>query len=84
VTEVIENYKDNNFSLYPNPTNGYIYLHSEENIANIILFDMVGQKRFQRKIKNGFIDLTNLSSGIYLLRVEFSNGKTQTTKVIKE
>ena len=84
VTGVIENDKDNNFSLYPNPTNGSIYLQSEENIANIILFDLIGQKRFQKKINNGFIDLTNLSSGIYLLRIEFSNGKTQTTKVIKE
>lgn len=84
VTGVIENDNDNHFSLYPNPTYGPIYLKSEENIANIILFDMIGQKVFQKKINNGFIDLTNLSSGIYLLRIEFSDGKTQTTKVIKE
>jgi len=84
VTGLIENEKDNNFSLYPNPTNGSIYIQSEENIANIILFDMTGQKKYLNKPNNGFIDLTNLSAGIYLLRIEFWNGKTQTTKVMKE
>lgn len=84
VTAVVENDTGNNFSLYPNPSDGSIYIQSEENIANIILFDMIGQKRLQQKINNGVIDLTNLSSGIYLLSIEFSNGKTQTTKVIKE
>jgi polyhydroxybutyrate depolymerase len=84
VTAVVENDTGNNFSLYPNPSDGSIYLQSEENIANIILFDMIGHKRLQQKINNGVIDLTNLSSGIYLLSIEFSNGKTQTTIVIKE
>ena len=84
VTRIIEPEKDINFSLYPNPTNGSIYLQSEEKIANIILFDMTGQKRFLKKRNDGVIDLTNLSSGIYLLRIELSNGKTQATKVMKE
>ncbi len=84
VTGVVENVKDNSFYLYPNPTNGSIYLQSEENIANIILFDMIGQQRFLKIINDGYIDLSHLSSGIYLLMIEFSNGKSQTTKVIKE
>jgi polyhydroxybutyrate depolymerase len=84
VTGVIEPSKGISFSMYPNPTNGTAYLKSEEKIANIILFDMTGQKKYLNKQNNGFIDVANLSSGIYFLRVEFSNGKTQTTKVMKE
>lgn len=84
VTGVVENVKDNSFYLYPNPTNGSIYLQSEENIANIILFDMIGQQRFLKIINDGYIDLSHLSSGIYLLMIEFSNGKTKTIKVMKE
>jgi polyhydroxybutyrate depolymerase len=84
ITGVIENERDKHFSLYPNPTHGTIYFQSEEKITNVTLFDMIGQKRFLKKVNDGFIDLTNLSSGIYLLRIEFSNGKIQTTKVVKE
>ena len=84
VTVIIEPEKDISFSLYPNPTNGYINFQSEEKITSIFLFDMIGQKKFLKKPNDGFINLTNLSSGMYLLRIEFSNGKIQTTKVIKE
>jgi hypothetical protein len=84
VTGVIENGKENNFSLYPNPTNGPIYLHSKENITHIILFDMIGQQRFLKTINDGNIDMSHLSSGMYLLWIEFSNGKTKTIKVKKE
>lgn len=84
VIGVIDPSKDISFSLYPNPTNGKVHFQSEEKITNVTLFDMVGQKRVLKKVNDGFIDLTNFSSGTYLLRIEFSNGRTQAAKVIKE
>ena len=82
-TSVVDNLQDTQFSLYPNPTNGTIYLNSEEKIEGIVLLDMTGRKELLRKSSAGILDLTNLKSGMYFLRIEFSNDKTHTTKVVK-
>jgi len=84
VTGVIDPPQDISLSLYPNPTNGTVYFQSEEKIATVALFDMIGQKRVLEKVNHKSVDLTNLKSGIYFLKIEFANGKTETTKVIKK
>ena len=84
VTGDIELPNNMRFSFYPNPTNGILYFQSEENIISITVVDMIGQERVLKKKNDGFIDLTHLKSGIYLLSIEFSCGKTQTAKVMKE
>jgi polyhydroxybutyrate depolymerase len=83
-TGVIEPTQDKSVFLYPNPTNGALHFQSEEKITNIILLDMTGQKRALKKINDRGIDMTSLSSGMYLLKIEFLNGETQTTKVLKQ
>lgn len=71
-------------SLYPNPTNGVAYLQSEETITELNLFDITGKKWFLKKPSNGLIDLTHLRSGIYLLRVVFSDGHKRVIKLSKQ
>ena len=69
------------FSIYPNPANDFISVKSNENIESLEILSLEG-----RKIKSAnasTIDISNLSTGIYLLQVKTEEGKTGIKKVIK-
>jgi len=65
------------FNLYPNPSNNFSILDFGNNFidANLILLDYQGKVIFQDKIQNNShkIDVSNLTSGIYLLRISGKN-----------
>ncbi|MDA9295064.1 T9SS type A sorting domain-containing protein [bacterium] len=72
------------FSLYPNPvSNGKFSISTGENlIKNIELFDVNGKMVLSRSVKNKeSINISNLNSGIYILKVE-ENSKNATRKLI--
>ncbi len=76
----------NNFIIYPNPSNGQIYIKSKDVIgnANISIFDINGRKVFDQQLELDHIsniDASRLDSGIYLMRIE-GDGFTQTAKLI--
>jgi hypothetical protein len=73
-------------SLYPNPTNGVIYLNTDASFIgqNYIIIDYLGRKILSGKISsiNTVIEVNNLTKGIYLLNI--GDMKKQNFKVIKE
>ena len=69
--------------VYPNPADGYITIESKELINTIQLFDLSGSliNNFNNVSSNKeTIDISNLKSGVYLLRV---NG-TATVKITRK
>jgi hypothetical protein len=81
-----------NFHLSPNPTKGALrisYQGENENPANVVVTDMVGKKVMTEQIifSPGLtkeINLSRLSTGIYLINITNENGKTDVFKVVKE
>ncbi len=73
--------------IYPNPNKGSaaISLPANKGNAEIILYDLYGRtiKNWHRFNSNKII-VSNLSSGMYLLKVIFNDGKTATTKMVVE
>lgn len=71
------------FAIYPNPvTNGKLYIETNSDAAkNIRISDMSGKRVFYLKTEFKELDLSRLSSGIYILNVE-QDGKTATEKFI--
>ncbi|MDA9335470.1 T9SS type A sorting domain-containing protein [Flavobacteriaceae bacterium] len=67
--------------VYPNPTANRIYIQAE-NITKAELFDLMGRR--VRTTNQDQIDLTNISSGSYILQVTTQNNTTQTFKIIKQ
>ncbi|MEQ1555071.1 MAG: S8 family serine peptidase, partial [Ferruginibacter sp.] len=64
-----------NSTVYPNPTNGIIYLEGKNISGNIQILNTQGVLMFEKQIyhlKNGVdkvsIDLSNLPSGVYMLK----------------
>jgi len=69
--------------IFPNPANKRITLRSRNNIAvkNIIVYSILGQKVLITKDRS--VNVSNIKSGLYLVKIETTNG-TVTKKLVKE
>jgi hypothetical protein len=92
LTNAIEDNSASNFNIYPNPSNGKIYVSvtgNENYTAQLELLDMLGNKVFQKEIDitNGQnvkeVVLENVVKGIYLVRLNM-NGTIVNRKLIIE
>jgi len=74
-----------NFSYYPNPVKNTLNLSYNQEISNVEIFNLLGQKVSSNAINanDAQIDMSNLSKGAYMLKVT-SNNQVKTIKVIKE
>jgi hypothetical protein len=82
--------KNNSFSVYPNPNNGDFTILFSEYLSNfsVDLVDQSGRVVFQNKYDNQFdleqkINLNNIASGIYFVKVSSSSG-SMVKKIILE
>jgi len=69
-------------SIYPNPTNDILFIEGISNF-DVIVFDLSGRKLLDIAKANGSIDVSSLSSGIYMLHLK-SAGKTYIQKIVKQ
>lgn len=61
-------------TVYPNPTNGFIQLKSEADIKSAVLYDLQGSIVVGAQLDvSGEMDLSNVGSGVYLLKVEIGS-----------
>ncbi|KXN98287.1 hypothetical protein LS48_12035 [Aequorivita aquimaris] len=72
-----------NYRIYPNPTNGILYIESKESISQISVYTILGQL-IETNQNTNQIDLSKAESGVYLLKIEDANGNSQTHKIVKE
>ncbi len=79
----IEDQKELNFSIYPNPTKDQftIQLEHPSSLNNVNIYDNRG--KLVLSLKERIIDTSKLSSGLYVVEVETESGK-QTKKLIIE
>lgn len=85
-TSLSEFDNNNSFQFYPNPTSGVIYnKFMNDDIKMYSISDVTGKvlKQETSFSNKGRIDLSNLSNGIYFIRIETDNN-TFTSKIIKE
>ncbi len=72
-----------NFSVYPNPSNQGIYtISSTESDLKVEVFDLAGRNVFSQKAISNTIDLSSLTSGVYLAKFSSVNG-TKTVKLVR-
>lgn len=71
------------FKLYPNPvTQGKVYIETAENSPKkILVFDVLGTQVLQTTIIGKELNLSELTKGVYILRV-FEKDKVATRKLI--
>ena len=77
-----EEIQDKNLIISPNPSTG-IFRWNDVNLKNVEVYDIIGQNVLQEHTDSQEINLQNLQSGIYFLRL--SNEKnTFVRKIVKE
>ena len=65
---------DLNTSIYPNPTFDELYIKSDVEILEVEIISSFGQKVFNATYDNVALDVSNLQSGTYILKVQTVNG----------
>ena len=68
-------------SVYPNPVQNTLTIHSELPIDNIQIYTLLGQ--LIHKTKNNQVDISFLSSGLYFVSI-LIDGKSSIKKFIKK
>ncbi|MCT2409679.1 T9SS type A sorting domain-containing protein [Chryseobacterium antibioticum] len=71
-----------NYKVYPNPTSDYVVVESKDKINSIEVYDF-GGKKLAAPVVGNKVDLSNLSSGVYILNIETPNGKV-TERIVKK
>ena len=66
-----ENATIEGLSLYPNPvSNGKVYISTKNELdKEIIIFDVLGKKVLQTMISSKELNVSNLSSGVYIIKI---------------
>ncbi len=67
-----------NVTIYPNPANDKVYIETEDEIEEIVVYDVYGRIQNLRnsetqKLSNS-VDVADLNSGIYFVKVKTENG----------
>ncbi|AOW16026.1 hypothetical protein LPB03_00490 [Polaribacter vadi] len=84
-TASVENNELLGFSMYPNPATNKLNISAKETIQNADVFNVLGKKVMSVNVNDtkASIDVSNLSSGIYLVKYNVGN-TTGTAKFIKQ
>ena len=85
VTLGVEGFDALNFTYYPNPTSNFVNVQYAKSIEQVEIINLLGQSILVQKPNNNnfTIDMTNLQTGNYLLKVT-SEGISHTVKIIKK
>lgn len=74
---------EDQIQIFPNPVTDKLYINSSENIDKVRIYDLQGKLVFEQNTgsTNIQLDLTELDSGIYNIKI-YRQGVTQNTKLI--
>lgn len=78
----LEENENENFKIYPNPTQNIVHIDSKSGEFKVELYDFTGKNIFESANADS-IDFGNLSPGIYLIQLQ-QGEKISTFKVVKQ
>ncbi|MDC8000206.1 T9SS type A sorting domain-containing protein [Aequorivita todarodis] len=78
----VEDFSQNDFQIYPNPASEYLHIKTQLSNYNCSIYNSLGQK-VNATLSENKIDISNLSNGIYFLKIETETG-AGTKKFIKQ
>ncbi len=82
ITASAEEHQITTFEIYPNPASESVTIASENKIESIEVLDMSGRILKTQTGESNIIDVNNLNSGTYVIRLTTENGSGSETLVI--
>src|SRR5690606_10944502 len=77
----VSDFQKMKIKLYPNPTNGILYIETSQEIQSYEVYNLIGQRLLSGSF-TGSIDMREVSKGTYIIRLTTPNGEVFTEKVI--
>ncbi|MGO4710797.1 T9SS type A sorting domain-containing protein, partial [Chryseobacterium sp. 2TAF14] len=72
-------------SISPNPASDFVTIKTKLTISSVDILDANGRNVISNlSLNNDKIDIRNLSSGVYLLKINYKEGLSTTKKIIKK
>ncbi|MHC0445502.1 DUF5074 domain-containing protein [Flavobacterium sp. 3-218] len=68
-------------SIYPNPVSNYLNISTEDEIKNVVIYDVTG-RTISTRLNNSQIDVSNFAKGFYIINI-VTDKATYTQKFIK-
>ncbi|MCF8366565.1 MAG: Omp28-related outer membrane protein [Bacteroidales bacterium] len=81
LTKIQDNTISKGFTIFPNPSNGYFSVDCS-NLKLVSVIDLHGQ--YLRQFSENQIDISDLTSGVYIFQIETDEGKISRQLVIKQ
>lgn len=75
-TGIGENKKENTLNIFPNPVKNQLNLQGDEKINRLEIFNINGAMVFSLNKVSNQVDVSSLSNGIYILRVNTESGSS--------
>ena len=81
----IEEFKNARFSIYPNPTDtGNVNIISTDSeYMDVQVFDVLGKQVINQRLTNNNLDVSQLRSGLYIVKITQNNASVTKKLVIK-
>lgn len=78
------NFSQNNLEVkvYPNPVSNILNIETKTEIKSVEIFNLQGQKVFSTNQKQ--VNISDLASGVYMVRIEDTNNAVETKRILKE
>ena len=68
--------------VYPNPVQGELKLHGTEQVKEVVIFSLAGDKVYAKALVNESSLTLNLAKGVYVLNAVYENGERSSEKII--
>ena len=69
---------ENGFNIYPNPVNDKLYIETEEEVEEVVVYDIFGRRQVTETPSHQggvVVDATELNSGVYIVKVVTEKGE---------
>ena len=76
-------FRSNEIKIYPNPVVDFVNIESKMEINSVAIYNEIGRLVSTNDEIFSKIDISNLNSGIYLMKINFKNDKVEVVKMLK-
>ena len=62
------------FRLYPNPVNDKLYIETETEVEEVVVYDAFGRQQTTDNSQQSTVDVSNLNAGVYFVMIKTNEG----------
>ena len=80
----VDNFEIESIVISPNPVQNILNIETQETIKEVCVYNLLGEKVSVNQISTVSLDVSNLSQGMYVIKVIGENDRILSSKFIKE